>query len=81
MFAALIISRERTGKADSQDTSVGTVHSLSKEVLFQRPIALIVIKQCDILTVSLIRRSALHSLPYKPRKHQACPISFISMAE
>jgi hypothetical protein len=55
MFAALVISRERMGKADSQDTSVGTVHSLSKEVLFQRPIALIVIEQCDILIVSWIR--------------------------
>jgi hypothetical protein len=62
MFAALIISRERTGKADSQDTSVGTVHSLSEEVLLQRSITLIVIKQCDILTVSLIRRERFSKL-------------------
>lgn len=50
------------GKANSQDTSVGTVHSLSEEVLFQRSIALIVIKQCDILTVSLIRRERFSKL-------------------
>jgi hypothetical protein len=43
------------GKADSQNTSVGTVHCLSEEVLLQGPITLIVIEQCDILIVSLIR--------------------------
>jgi len=67
-------------RADSQDTSIGTVHSLSEEVLLQRPVTLIIIKQCDILIVSLIRKEGLQNSLCKPRKHQAYPISFISMA-
>ena len=60
-----------------QNTSVGTMHGLSKEVLLQGPITFVVVQQRDVLSISHYFSRPEWGLPYKLRKHQACHISSI----